>query len=165
MSNPIIEAINLACTVEPRDFNEEEKQYILNNKSFRDDLRFWWESTASDCCWTPANFDFIKSLYSNTGENCIDNFASDQEQTIPFVLKDNLCVEGRVEGRIEMWSAGIELFFSGYGVNSTESGYGYPVYVALSDGRLQVWVWSDINQEEATYTITLENARETNLRN
>lgn len=66
----IEEAIFTACFAEPRDFSEEEKQYILNSTSesddcnfnFRDSLLFWFESRLSDNCWTKANVEFVKAI-------------------------------------------------------------------------------------------------------
>lgn len=170
MSNSVVGSINLACTVEPRDFSEEQKQYILNNQSLRDDLMFWLESTVSDNCWTPANFDFIKSLYSNTGKNCIEStsakepqidiFASSHDQGILFVLEDCVGGEDKLEGRIKVGSTRIELFINGYGTSSMEPGFGSPIYIEFYQGSLRLLVWDDINQEEPTYEISLEGALE-----
>jgi len=50
MLNQIKKAIHVATTQEPRDFTESEKQYILNNESYRKELLFWFEFNNSDGC-------------------------------------------------------------------------------------------------------------------
>ncbi len=74
-------SIRIACGTEPRDFTEEEKNYITssielcgNTSSFIEDLRAWYESTLSDECWTEANMAFFDNIFgytyktSSTGE-------------------------------------------------------------------------------------------------
>ncbi|PSM45814.1 hypothetical protein C7Y66_28360 [Chroococcidiopsis sp. CCALA 051] len=67
----ICQNIDLACGNEPCDFTSQEKQYILHcqssndegDRTFLDGLLFWFESTASDGCWTQANVEFMHGLY------------------------------------------------------------------------------------------------------
>lgn len=49
---------------------------------------------------------------------------------------------------------------SGYGDKCTEDGFGEPILVELYSDELRVIVWADINQEDPTHTISLEDARE-----
>ena len=63
-------AIDLACTKEPRDWTQAEKDYIIHsayegnghNPTFQDERIFWLESNCSDGCWTEANQNFLHSL-------------------------------------------------------------------------------------------------------
>lgn len=68
-------AIHIACHEFPRNFSNQEKQYILSNQPCREDLLFWFESTASDWCWTDENRRFMESLYSYTEPLAISNAA------------------------------------------------------------------------------------------
>ncbi len=65
-----------------------------------------------------------------------------------------------VQATMEATEHGINLGFAGYGDRSSAVGSGTPVFIGLHDGHLTVHVWADINQEESTHTIHLENARE-----
>lgn len=68
--NSIEKAIFTACVAEPRDFTEEEKQYILDSapgcgdchSNFCAELVFWFKSRLSNDCWTNANVAFIKAI-------------------------------------------------------------------------------------------------------
>jgi len=60
IDNNQIDLISRACGEEPRDFTNEEKQFISQNLSFRNDLIFWLESRTSDGCWTENNISFLR---------------------------------------------------------------------------------------------------------
>lgn len=49
---------------------------------------------------------------------------------------------------------------SGYGDLCSTPGSGLPIALDMCDGNLQLFVWSDINQEDPTHIIDLEGARE-----
>jgi hypothetical protein len=48
----------------------------------------------------------------------------------------------------------------GYGDMVSEDGHGIPVVMELYQGRLRIIAWADINQEDYTDIIDLEEARE-----
>ena len=48
----------------------------------------------------------------------------------------------------------------GYGDCCSADGQGTPVVIERYEGQLRVVIWADINQEDATHVIVLENARE-----
>ncbi len=73
MLNQIEKAIHIATTQEPRDFTEEEKQYLLNNENYRKDMLFWFESNNSDGCWTKATVEFMNKLYTFKVENRVES--------------------------------------------------------------------------------------------
>jgi len=50
----------------------------------------------------------------------------------------------------------------GYGDACSADGHGDPIMVEVYDGRVRVLVWSDINQEDYTHVIDMEEAREDN---
>ena len=51
----------------------------------------------------------------------------------------------------------------GYGDHSSKDGEGSPALITLGeDGDLELFVWSDINEEDATHVIDMEYARESN---
>lgn len=47
----------------------------------------------------------------------------------------------------------------GYGDKSSTDNTGEPILLDMNNGRLMVYVWGDINNEDATHTIDLEGAR------
>jgi len=48
----------------------------------------------------------------------------------------------------------------GYGEKTAAEGCGHPVVIEFYKGELRLLVWSDINSEDPTHTISLEGARE-----
>lgn len=52
----------------------------------------------------------------------------------------------------------------GYGGNTVLDGAGFPVVIEYYKGQFRVLVWADINNEEPTHIISMENARESNRR-
>lgn len=48
----------------------------------------------------------------------------------------------------------------GYGDSSSYDGEGEPVVIEFFDNKINVVVWSDINKEDPTHKIDLENAKE-----
>lgn len=87
LNDAIKKAIDLACSVELRDFTLEEKQYILNcsnasdcgKSSLRENLLFWFESMVSDGCWTEDNVTFMNSLYKVKTFTTTDGYVFTQQ--------------------------------------------------------------------------------------
>lgn len=48
----------------------------------------------------------------------------------------------------------------GYGDKTSADGEGAPIVLSLFNNRLALFVWDDINQEEVSHEIDLENAQE-----
>lgn len=48
----------------------------------------------------------------------------------------------------------------GYSEKTAAEGHGFPIVVEFHEGQFRVLIWSDINQEDPTHTISLEGARE-----
>lgn len=63
---------------------------------------------------------------------------------------------------VRIGSNDIELYFSGYGVQTMEPGHGPPIHLEYYAGKLMLRVWADINQEDPTHTIDLSGALESN---
>ena len=55
---------------------------------------------------------------------------------------------------------GVGFHFPGFGDLTTVDGEGEPVYIEYRDGVPTVVVWGDINQEDPTHVISLEDAAE-----
>lgn len=51
-----------ACNEIIRDWETEEKSYIIKNKSMMRMLISWYKSNLSDGCWTAGNLLFIRKL-------------------------------------------------------------------------------------------------------
>ena len=56
----------------------------------------------------------------------------------------------------------LTISIDGYGDKASRDGEGDPILLELNNGKLQLFVWSDINKEYHTHRIELENARESN---
>ena len=55
----------------------------------------------------------------------------------------------------------LEIAIKGYGDKVTQNGFGSPVYLEQDDdGKMCLYVWADITQEDPTHKICLEGARE-----
>jgi hypothetical protein len=68
MNEAIENAINAKCSKEnePFDFTDEEKEYIRVNYASVTWLFYWFESNASDGCWTENNYQFMTTFYHAT---------------------------------------------------------------------------------------------------
>jgi NifB/MoaA-like Fe-S oxidoreductase len=53
----------------------------------------------------------------------------------------------------------------GYGDFCSPEGEGIPVILERYEGQLRLVVWSDINEEDSTHIIELEDAKESELKN
>lgn len=53
----------------------------------------------------------------------------------------------------------IGIQIQGFSDKTSDDHDGVPVLLDLSDGKLQLLVWADINQEDPTHIIDLEGAR------
>ena len=51
-----------ACAERIRDWQTDEKSYILKNQSLIEILISWYRSNLSDGCWTAGNLLFIRQL-------------------------------------------------------------------------------------------------------
>ncbi len=67
-----------------------------------------------------------------------------------------------VEVKVELSPKGITIYPKGYGDATSADSYGSPILVEYYGGELRVVLWSDINQEDPTHTVSLEKARESN---
>lgn len=84
--------------------------------------------------------------------------------TQEFELKDFNDEEEGVEpqkshkANIDICDDGIDIGFAGYGTACVpESAV---VYIKMCNGVPHILIWADINQEDPTHTISLENAKE-----
>ncbi len=51
-----------ACTERLRDWQTDEKSYILQNQHLVEELVSWYESNRSNGCWTAGNLLFVRQL-------------------------------------------------------------------------------------------------------
>lgn len=68
--------------------------------------------------------------------------------------RDEVVVSGEKDG------LGVMLAIKGYGDHCSADGDGHPILLERFQGRLRLVVWADINQEDHTHIIDLEDARE-----
>lgn len=59
-------------------------------------------------------------------------------------------------------SGGLNIYISGYGIKDELPGTGCPIQLLLSNGKLQLNIFANINQANPTHIINLDNAAETN---
>lgn len=50
----------------------------------------------------------------------------------------------------------------GFGEKTALDGHGHPIALELYEGKVRLFVWADINQEDPTHTIDLSGALESN---
>lgn len=64
--------------------------------------------------------------------------------------------------KVELRPNGISICPKGYGDATSQDGYGSPILIEFWGGELRVVLWSNINEEDPTHTISMERARESN---
>lgn len=69
-------------------------------------------------------------------------------------------ISGKRTVTIDCYPGGIEVFPEGCGVFTSEPHTGAPIYLEHYEGKFQLLVWADINQEDPTHIIDLSGARE-----
>ena len=158
-------------TLKATNSHKESCQVTLNNQQIATvlaALRYWQRFTKIEHRSASPHFedfqDVVPLFDAEIDELCEEINSSTQHPIIPFVLEDAGDCECKVGGRIELWSRGIEVFVDCYGTKCMNPGHGFPVYIEVYNGELRVLVWSDINEEDPTHAITLEEAREAKRR-
>lgn len=87
------------------------------------------------------------------------------KSTIVVELKD--MYTGKPSGRfvtVDVTEQGVFVGVSGYGEKTSTPEAARPIVVEMYDKELQVLVWSDINNEDPTHNISLEDAKENRRR-
>ena len=78
-----------------------------------------------------------------------------------FVLKDG---NKKIKVKVYQGNNGqLAIMPEGYGDKTSPDGQGAPILLDFTagEGKLDLFVWSDINKEDATHVIPLEMAKET----
>ena len=57
-------------------------------------------------------------------------------------------------------TTGMDIVVEGYGVKGMELGTGSIIYLEIQNGKLMLYAWADINDEEPTHIIDLSGAKE-----
>jgi hypothetical protein len=105
--------------------------------------------------------ELIDDLSRELKESVILHGRTDPGLQVPFVLKDESDKGAEDKrGRVVFEPAGITLLVEGYGDACSDDGKGTPVLIENWEGELRVILWNDINQEEASHRVSLEDARE-----
>jgi hypothetical protein len=83
---------------------------------------------------------------------------------IDTVLFDQMTDDStpEIKAQVQFKNGQIWIKVDGYGDCISPDGYGFPIGVELADGELRVVVWSDINQEDSTHIIGMDDAKDTN---
>ena len=86
---------------------------------------------------------------------------SKKNKIIPFSLKDmgNEASRKRLKGRIEVNEQGIFINLEGYGEKVSPQEQSFPIMVEFHEGQPRVIVWSNINKEDATHSISMKGAQ------
>ena len=84
------------------------------------------------------------------------------DQALAFALREHGHddQQGQLTGTVTEQDGALLIHLDGYGDFCSADGQGTVVVVELANGCPRVLVWADINQEDPTHTITLEDARE-----
>ena len=84
------------------------------------------------------------------------------EKVLAFTLFEHGSAnrEQKVCGAATAQGGALLIHLDSYGDFCSADGQGTVAVVELADGCPRVLVWADINQEDPTHTISLENARE-----
>lgn len=121
--------------------------------------------------WTPSNLIEAVQLLEDLGKKptkahgytvSSNGAIVDQNQNnnlIPFELYDESegdTIEGYIDTKDNL---GIALHFEGYGDCCSNDDNGTPVYIEKFDNDVKVRVYSNINSEDATHSISLENSK------
>lgn len=67
---------------------------------------------------------------------------------------------GELPVKVAVTPLGITIMPNGYGDYCSADGHGAPIFIERFEGRLRVIMWGDINQEDPTHCIYLDDARE-----
>jgi len=84
---------------------------------------------------------------------------SKQPKTYTGVLFDEIS-DKKLKAKVKFVEGHLCISVEGYGDLCSGNGDGWPIVVDLFDKKLQVIVWSDINQEDPTHNIDLSGAKE-----
>jgi len=76
-----------------------------------------------------------------------------------FELKDDANPKDTIKGTLEVDKLGISLSFAEHGMFTEPEGA--PIYIEFYNNEIRVHIWGDINEEDATEHISLEDARNT----
>jgi len=97
-------------------------------------LRHFQKSTKLNDRKSWLHFEQIEPLTDNEIDVLCEKINCPNEpQVIPFLLNDCGEEKGAVEGRIDVWPSGIEIFIDGYGRATTEPGCGSPIDIVLCE--------------------------------
>lgn len=91
----------------------------------------------------------------------MENFEIKTSITEKSGLFDLKALKAKIIARGGSISIGIE----GYDDYYSENSCGTPIYLELYEGKLVLRVWADINSQDPTHVIDLEQAKESNRKN
>jgi len=80
-------------------------------------------------------------------------------RTVRMTLIDLGDGDGKQQVKLVASPLAATVYADGYGVKSIRDRTGVVICIRLYNGELAVLIWSDINQQEPTHVISLENAR------
>ena len=80
---------------------------------------------------------------------------------LEFFVDDDATGEKK-KVRIKIVNGMVLIQPEGHGDATSEDGNGFPIVFEWFNGKPCVHVWADINNEDATHRITLENSSESN---
>ena len=106
-----------------------------------DDIKAWWE-----------NEPHLQTL-----DKGILVPWQDEGDAVPYKI-----VSSKTRGDTNPSNDGVYLLFRGYGDATTNDGHGCPIKIENDGGRIRIVVWSDINSEDYTHSIYLDEALESN---
>lgn len=119
---------------------------VYQTKSIREAFAAWRESRLADP-------DAVDSVMVEPAQN--------ELMEMPFFIADQR-TDGGAEGVFSILPVGISAAFKGYTDNASKDDSGEVVLLTRESGKLMLTVFADVNQEEPTHRISLEDARNEN---
>tara|TARA_B100002019_G_scaffold292795_1_gene317152 strand:+ start:5943 stop:6287 length:345 start_codon:yes stop_codon:yes gene_type:complete len=107
-----------------------------------DDIKAWWE-----------NEPHLQTL----DKGILIPWQDEGGDAVPYKI-----VSSKTRGDENPLIDGLYLLFRGYGDAVTNDGHGCPIKIENDGGRIRIVVWSDINREDYTHSIYLDEALESN---
>ncbi len=98
-------------------------------------------------------------MFNNATSKTITENVSTCGKPQQILLKDLADNGMQIKGYIENNNQTLAIHIDGYSDYCSNDDNGTPIYLELFNGKLQLIVYSDINQEDPTHIISLENCR------
>lgn len=85
-------------------------------------------------------------------------------KSLPFTIVHHADDRKVHHGRVDVSTAGIEVFIDGYGTHDAAPEHGAPLFIEVDDnGHPVLHAWAEIDSQDPTHKVNLASARDTRL--